>query len=334
MSNGNQIAYHLRPNKTVDRNLFVDLLNKINNYKNISDYIYVGFGGPFLEDFKVMHTILKIKKMISLEIIENTHKRQKFNMPISCIDIGDGPHTAQDFLTNYHFKKRSRHIVWLDYTLPSEINQQLGEIELLCNNLNPYDIIKVTLNAHAETLGRDNSLPYSASPHAFRANALQDILDVYAPHPIQEKHVTTKAYPTTLLHALDKAMHMGIRTRPDISIQPLSSFIYADGQTMLTATAIILENNHSKVERFFKGSRLNNWPFLNKLWDKPKDISIPVMSLKERLEIEAKLPNSTPEEIIDSMGFFLADSEPHTIKQLRTFIEYQRAIPWFSKVQL
>ncbi|POV32818.1 O-methyltransferase [Leclercia sp. LSNIH1] len=333
MSNGNSIPYHLRHNKAVDRNLFIDLLTKVNNCKNISDYVYAGFGGPFLEDFKVMHSVLKINKMISLELVENTHKRQKFNMPNSCIDIGSKPQTSQNFLTNYNFKKRTRHIVWLDYTLPSMLNDQLGEIELLCNKLNAFDIIKVTVNAHSETLGRDSNAPYSSTPHEYRAANLSSILDRYAPYPIEPDHTKTKQYPTTLLHAIRKAMHRGLSTRSDVFIQPLSSFIYADGQTMLTATGIILESDESKTRRFFKKSRLDHWPFIDKTWEKPRNISIPTMSLKERFEIESKLPDSSPEEIIAAMGFYLSETEPKTINQLKTFIEYQRAIPWFSKVQ-
>ena len=43
--------YHQRPNKTVDRYLFVELLSKINRYRHIGDYSYIGLGGPSLEDF-------------------------------------------------------------------------------------------------------------------------------------------------------------------------------------------------------------------------------------------------------------------------------------------
>jgi hypothetical protein len=54
MSTGGSIPYHLRQNKAIDRNLFTDLLSRIGRYKNISDYTYYGFGGPYMEDFKVL----------------------------------------------------------------------------------------------------------------------------------------------------------------------------------------------------------------------------------------------------------------------------------------
>ncbi|WP_407928292.1 O-methyltransferase, partial [Collimonas silvisoli] len=53
---GAYVPYHLRQNKAVDRQLFVDLLTKLNRYKAIGDYSYVSFGGPYLEDFKLVHS--------------------------------------------------------------------------------------------------------------------------------------------------------------------------------------------------------------------------------------------------------------------------------------
>ncbi|CAI1870734.1 Uncharacterised protein [Serratia quinivorans] len=332
MSNGNNIPYHLRHNKAIERNLFVDLLFKINKEINISEYTYVSFGGPYLEDFKIIHNAIKIKKMISLEQEINTHNRQQFNMPLSCISIGKNPETASEFINRYIFDGKS--IVWLDYTEPAKINEQLNEIEALTNKLKPYDIFKVTLNAHSETLGRDASKSYSTDPREYRASRLEEILDQYCPYQIEADNVSSKKYPKVLLDAIKKASFRGVSSRKNIIVQPLSSFIYADGQTMLTATAIILEKNELANEKFFEDSRLNTWPFLERHWNTSKKINIPLISIKERMHIEAMLPNSSPEEIIKSMGFNISDSKRETIDQLNTFIEYQRAIPWFSKVQI
>ena len=45
--------YHLRPNKAIDRFLLVDLLRHV-PYEERKRYEYIGLGGPFLEDFKIM----------------------------------------------------------------------------------------------------------------------------------------------------------------------------------------------------------------------------------------------------------------------------------------
>ena len=64
---GERVPYHLRPNKFVERALFVELLSHINAVHPIADYVYVGFGGPYLEDFKILHQHFGIKNMLSLE---------------------------------------------------------------------------------------------------------------------------------------------------------------------------------------------------------------------------------------------------------------------------
>ena len=84
---GGAVAYHLRENKAIERGLFIELLTRVGRVANISDYTYIGFGGPFLEDFKALHASLRIAKMISIEMDENVCKRQAFNRPADFIEI-------------------------------------------------------------------------------------------------------------------------------------------------------------------------------------------------------------------------------------------------------
>ncbi|MCL0160726.1 O-methyltransferase, partial [Klebsiella pneumoniae] len=102
-------------------------------------------GGPFLEDFKQVHNLLKVNKMISIEGDENVFRRQQFNKPLSCIDLGEEPEMSGDFINRYNFDEKT--IIWLDYAMPSELNAQLNEIVNLITKLKPKDIFKVTLNA-------------------------------------------------------------------------------------------------------------------------------------------------------------------------------------------
>lgn len=46
-------AYHLRPNKAVDRNLLMDAIGMLAGMDSDGPrgYTYHGFGGPYLEDF-------------------------------------------------------------------------------------------------------------------------------------------------------------------------------------------------------------------------------------------------------------------------------------------
>lgn len=151
---GENVPYHLRQNKAIDRNLFIELLTRLNRYKSIEEYTYISFGGSFLEDFKLIHAFTGIGNMISLEADENTYERQKFNMPINCIK--PLREKSGDFISAHTFV--GKNIVWLDYASPREMEEQLGETEYLVTQLYDFDIVKITLNANANTLADAQTL--------------------------------------------------------------------------------------------------------------------------------------------------------------------------------
>ena len=86
MSTGSSLPYRLRPNKAVDRELFLSLLMRLSPILSLEKYQYVGLGGPFLEDFRLVHGRLGLSRMTCLESEEEVHKRQVFNRPIASIE--------------------------------------------------------------------------------------------------------------------------------------------------------------------------------------------------------------------------------------------------------
>jgi hypothetical protein len=62
-------AYHLRTNKAVERLLFIELLRRLDRAlsRPIAQYKYVGLGGPYLEDFNLLHATFGNNEMTSLE---------------------------------------------------------------------------------------------------------------------------------------------------------------------------------------------------------------------------------------------------------------------------
>ncbi|WP_051644047.1 O-methyltransferase [Kosakonia radicincitans] len=328
MSNGGSIPYHLRQNKAIERSLFIESLRRLNNYTNISEYVYIGFGGPFLEDFKQVHNLLKINKMISLESDENVFRRQHFNRPLSCIDLGATPELSGDFINRYDFDEKT--IIWLDYAIPSELNTQLNEVVNLVTKLKPKDIFKITLNANPETLGRD---PAVRDPRAYRFDKIKEILtEDFLPINVTEEDVGFKKYPSLLLNALKRAIDKGLQGRNDLRIHPLTSFVYKDGQQMITLTAITLENSDEEEARFIDYSRIRNWPFYSGEWRTPKNINVPVMSLKERIHIESLLPEASVSIIHENLGYYIGSDLPGANADLTNFIEYYKIVPWYSKV--
>jgi len=52
---GEQIPYHLRPNKYVERELFCELLLRLGSQFDLKKYMYASMGGKFLTDHYLMH---------------------------------------------------------------------------------------------------------------------------------------------------------------------------------------------------------------------------------------------------------------------------------------
>lgn len=324
MSAGGNIPYHLRQNKAIERNLFVDLLSRVGRHFNISDYRYIGFGGPFLEDFKHLHSALRISDMVSLEMDGNVYKRQLFNRPISCISLRE--ESSSDFLNNYDFDGAENLIVWLDYAT-TQISLQLAEVQQLIEKLGHGDVFKVTVNASPVALGHDDA---GILKMERRAETARTVLGDYGPAKIEKNDITTKNYPALLLKSLLSAAKRGLAGDAELVMEPLSSFVYADGQQMLTFSGVLI--NPNEREMFFQETRLKMWSFYNDCLEKPLSISVPVFSMKERVHIESMLPGATADQIIEDFTYFVGQDKRIAKSEMENFISFYRMFPWYSRV--
>ena len=62
---GGFIPYHLRHNKSIDREVFLEGLSLLSKKIDVKEYTYIGFGGPMLEDFRIMHSRTSLSNLIS-----------------------------------------------------------------------------------------------------------------------------------------------------------------------------------------------------------------------------------------------------------------------------
>lgn len=146
-----QPFYHLRPNKYVDRCLFVNALERLNSQIKLQKHRYIGFGSYLFDDFKLVHDRLNIETMISLEADATIFNRAKYNAPYRCISVVN--QTSTDFISGENWGEQNS-IIWLDYVSPKSLGQQFNDIATLSNTALPYDVLKVTFNANADTLGK------------------------------------------------------------------------------------------------------------------------------------------------------------------------------------
>ena len=137
--------YHLRPNKAIDRFLLVDLLRHV-PYEERKRYEYIGLGGPFLEDFKIMHHYYPEVKLTSIEANPETYKRQRFNKSCKAIKL-----IESEIATYFGEHDDFRHplIVWFDGT---DFRQRtLTSLQSILLKLPVDSILKVTARVSFET---------------------------------------------------------------------------------------------------------------------------------------------------------------------------------------
>lgn len=328
MSGGN-IAYHLRPNKAVERSLFLDLLNRIGRTSfNISSYQYVGFGGPFMEDFKALHLATRISNMICIERDAVVQARQRFNCPLKCVEfiLSD----SSTFLDN--FRAEAPTIAWLDFTSPGELKQQLDDTYKLVKNLAHGDIFKVTLNASVAAL-RENLPNVRQNEIALlRRQVFEERAGLDRPLTIVSDDFKANKYPTLLLQALHNAAKRAV-SNTSLVVQPLTAFSYSDGTTMLTATGIVLDPNVASIDDFPASSRLSHWPFAMLDWKCPIDIDLPVLSLRERMELEKIQPDGSVQEAKETLGDVI-NPEGIPPQAVMSFAKFYRIYPEFVRANL
>ncbi|MCX7419026.1 MAG: hypothetical protein NT013_05745 [Planctomycetia bacterium] len=156
---GQDVPYQLRPNKFVERQLFLDILDFVRVWNGPSKYLYAAMGGRFLEDFKQINDRFAIEHMISIENDKTTWKRQEFNRLgfIECLKQKSGVFVDRfDRLAAEHSDKCF--VVWLDFTEANKRGKQLGEFRQLVSKLSSGDVAKITLNANSQSYRRRASV--------------------------------------------------------------------------------------------------------------------------------------------------------------------------------
>ena len=319
-----QPFYHLRPNKYVDRYLFINCLERLASVINLKSHRYIGFGSYLFDDFKQVHDRLNISSMISLEADPTVFKRACYNTPYKCVKVIN--QTSTDFISGGEWGNR-KSIIWLDYTAPAELAQQFNDIASLTNIVNKNDILRVTFNANVSSLGR---MPNGNSRDQFkyRLEKLKERIGEYVPLDLEAANVTTSQYPIVILQCLKKMLEgLFIETSCDKRfIFPLFSTVYKDGQTMVTFTGIVLDNHEQEEKLRYEFRDLR---YVNFEWDKPSIISIPELTVKEMLEMNKLLPSKNAQkQLSKKFDFVFSDKN----QEIESYIAYYKHYPSFQSV--
>ena len=315
-------AYHLRTNKAVERLLFLELLHKLNGCIPVGKYKYVSLGGPYLEDFSLIHGNFGNRDMVSLEIQKHVYSRQCVNQPCSGIILTKD--STADFVEKYKTGRRPL-IVWFDYEWPDWKTQIAESCELL-QKLPPMRF-KITLSGKTDPLKRENE---GDDLLAARAIVLSEIFNDYG--PFAGSDINDDSVCNTLYNIWRNAVADAIPDTAQKSVANTASYHYNDGTPILTVTMVI--GPIGKIEKITSQLKLKEWPFADLNWNKPKQIAIPSLGLREKLAVDRLLPDASARTVVRKLKFRLAKDYKDSVEVMKNYIQFYRHVPQFLRVTI
>jgi hypothetical protein len=327
---GATVAYNLRRNKHVERQIFMELLMLLSRWTNIREYLYIGFGGVYFEEFKLLHNLFGLTNMVSIERDEWIIPRQKLNIPYGCIDhcFAKSSDVVSDFDTYKAVYDVKNALIWLDFCKASELASQLNEVRGLISKLEDGDILKVTLSLHTRWLNSG-----LGSELENRLDNLREKLgSTYLSEGITVNDVTNARIVFVYLNALKRKIAEGLSESPDLEFQPVGCYRYNDGTPMLTVTGVAL--NRSRAAGFAAAVNLTGSDFTSPNWEL-HDIDVPDLSLRERLELDQKLKEQTlPEQIASELPFRFEEDAEESLELIRNYVKLHRFYPNYHRIQI
>jgi len=329
---GDDIPYQLRPNKFIDRQMFIELLSRLILPRGVESYVYVSMGGRHLVDHYAIYNQLGIDALYSFDKNLNEVQRQRFNRPIGqtvCAELNsaDLPSKIDEILDT--FPGRQSLVVWLDYTAPQRRMQFQEAIQTLVR-LKHGDVFRITLNAHSETLCRGEEWRETNSPDAstFRAEQLRKQIEEYMPTDISA--ISGQELPMALARCVELAVKAAEAQMTALRIVPVLITTYRDGMRMVTVTCAV--RNDNEEEDRFPSSAFSRWRFACKGWNDIQSIYAPILSAKEQNVLDGRIHRG-PARMLASLKFLPGRDKDASLEALRCYKRFHRFYPTFRHVE-
>lgn len=321
---GRTSAYLLRPNKSVDRLLFADLLERVDVSLGIGErFTYVGMGGTYMEDFRLLHERFPRMKMVSLEERPQVSLRQRFNRPHSAIRFL--PQSSKQWIEQ-NLPGTLPQIIWLDFQ-GKQRHDQISQFQSLVAGAVKPSILRLTLDVSNETLG-GNTTPKE------KLDRLKSQLGPLLASDITVDVFVERGLEDILRDVVFRAASQALKNQPSVRFQPLLVVSYKDTSRMLTVTGLV--GNRDDLEAVIERSGLREWEYSWLRSNTTLKIDLPELSARERLSLNQMLPaKSTKVSLIHkAFGFWLADEEQESEAMLASYIQFARHYPQFARVSV
>jgi len=326
--------YHLRPFKSVDRVMLIEVLRRMEAGFRLGEFVYYGLGGPFLEDIRLLTLYYPHMKKVSIEKNEETLKRQRFHQPSKKTVIHGSDLTG--FIANYHVEEKS--IFWLDYT---DLRYAwFADFMSLLPRVDPYSVVKLTLRAadnedaapeYARRLSADMAIDDETIKKLEDAH-VKKFRDEYAaicPEEMDYSSFRNRNY-VLLLHEMTRiAASKALPVAGGFTFQVVNACYYTDSTRMYSCTGIKCPSGKVRdIQKLFRG-----WRFANLNWAEPEHIDVPLLSMKERLRLEPLLPclTATGRGLARALGYRIDEDNSASVRRLKQYADFHAYLPHFIR---
>jgi hypothetical protein len=312
--------YHLRLNKAVDRGLLVETLRRLDARPELAGYTYYGFGGPFLEDCRLMGARWPELRLVSFEANEETFKRQCFHKFSSRVELM--PCEFGDFLTTFH--GTGTEIFWLDYT--GLTREMFNELQDLLTKAAPGTVVKVTLQAEPQCDALSDT-----SVEKFRRK-LRKNFGGLLPDDQGGDRFRPGEFPQYVQGMVQIAAQQALPASAGTTFQLLHSTVYADSLRMLSVAGIVCARDEAEDIK----AAFSSWKFANLTWARPTTINVPALSVRERLRLDEFLPSASNGGglLAEKLGYAVDRSPAANTRQLQQYADFHCYYPYLARVSL
>lgn len=275
----------------------------------------MGFGSVWFTDFSLMHKMLGVETMISIESDPVIFARATFNKPFRTVEVleGTSAEVIPALLRDRGDLNSRPWLVWLDYDQVAD-EEKLEEVQYLLRNLPDNSTFLATFNAQPFKYGKPNE----------RALRLQDLFEdafdassLSTAGAAKDEPLFMKALAQT---ALDFMTSSVLRSGRPGGFVPAYNLKYQDGSPMVTVGGFL-----PTVKSLAATKALVDGDSWQGILENP--IITPPLTLREIATLQAALPATSGLSRSDilSMGFDLE------LGQIKSFEEHYLRYPAFAQ---
>lgn len=275
-----RVDYAVRPAKSIERKMMLEVLRGLSEFGALRDYQYVGFGATQFVDFILAHRELGIEHLISIEKDVHNKVRFEFNKPFRSVIVEYG--RSVEVLPGLDWDRRA--IVWLDYDSPLDLDV-ISDVRTVAGVARSGSVLIVTVDVEHDPDVRDS------------AEWLRRRLGDYVPIDVTNESLVEWGLAVVCRRIINSAIRNALSDRSrggnQYSYSQLFNYEYRDGARMTSVGGLISDagdSGHLAAADFGAISHVRQT-------DAAYRINVPKLTVRERLHLDRQLP-CDPDQLV------------------------------------